>query len=318
MNNRTSNRPPMTAILTISLNPAVDFSGEAHSVRHTRKVRTVNERYDPGGGGINVARVIATLGGEAEALFVAGGEIGSLLDRRLQQEGIRRRLIPIAGQTRISFTVREQSTGLEYRFVPKGPAARADELEPCVDAVAAHEGDYVVASGSLPAGAPPDVYARMAESAAARGARFVLDSSGDGLRTTLQQSRVFLVKPSIGELEQFVGQKLDEDGVRQAAVDLVTRGAAELVAVTLGAEGALLASAKGILRVPALHVRVRSAVGAGDSFLAAMTWGLSQGKALEDAFRLGIAAGAAAVMTPGTELCRRDDVLELYRCLSRQ
>lgn len=305
----------MTQILTITLNPAVDLSSVAPAVRHTRKIRTTDERCDPGGGGINVARVIAALGGEAEAVFLAGGEIGSLLGRLLRDEGICCHAVPIAGQTRIGFSVREQDTGLEYRFVPKGPKVSDDELQPILDIVGNHQADYVVVSGSLPAGAPADIYARMAELTAARGARFVLDSSGEGLRTTLERSRVFLVKPSLGELEQLVGKKLDEDGVRRAAADLVERGAAELVAATMGIEGAVLASAEGIVRVPAIHVSVRSAVGAGDSFLAAMTWAVSQGWTTEDAFRFGIAAGAAAVMTPGTELCRNADVNPLYQRL---
>ena len=154
-----------------------------------------------------------------------------------------------------------------------------DELQPCLDAAASHGGSYVVASGSLPAGVPGDTYAQMADSTAAKGVRFVLDSSGAGLQTTLEKSRVFLVKPSLGELEKLVGRKLDENGARQAAADIVARGAAEIVAVTMGADGALLATSGGVLRVPAITVRVRSAVGAGDSFLGAMVWALSQGKA---------------------------------------
>lgn len=303
---------PMSQILTITLNPTVDISSQAEVVRPTRKTRTSNTRYDPGGGGINVARVIATLGGDVEAIFLAGGEIGSLLDRLLGDEGIRRRLFPIAGQTRIGIVVHEQTTGLEYRFVAEGPAVQRDELQPCFDAVASHGGSYVVASGSLPAGAPGDTYAQMADSTTAKGARFVLDSSGAGLQTTLDKSRVFLVKPSLGELEKLVGRKLDEDGVRKAATDIVARGAAEIVAVTMGVDGALLATSSGVLRVPAIPVRVRSAVGAGDSFLGAMVWALSQGKATEEAFRFGVAAGAAKVMTPGTKPCKRSDVLDLF------
>lgn len=302
----------MNRILTIALNPAVDLSNETEAVHHTRKVRTFNERYDPGGGGINVARVVTRLGGAAEAFFAAGGEIGEMLERLLREEGIACRRLPIHGQTRIGYTVRERATGLEYRFVPKGPAMLPTELEPCVDAVAGHEGGFVVASGSLPAGAPPGIYARLAVAAAARGARFILDSSGDGLRETLAGARLFLVKPSLGELEELTGHRLDEAGVYRAAAQIVDRGAAELVAVTMGIEGAVLASAQGILRLPALHVSSRSAVGAGDSFLAAMTWAISEEWTIRDAFRFAIAAGAAAVMTPGTELCRRDDVFQLF------
>lgn len=302
----------MTQILTITLNPTVDISSQAEVVRPTRKTRTSNTRYDAGGGGINVARVIATLGGDAEAIFLAGGEIGMLLDRLLGDEGIRRRFFPITGQTRIGVVVQEQTTGLEYRFVAEGPTVQSDELQPCLNAALTHGGSYVVASGSLPAGVPDDTYARIAHATASRGARFVLDSSGAGLQATLEKSRVFLVKPSLGELEKLVGQKLNEDGVRRAAADIVARGAAEIVAVTMGPDGALLATSGGVLRVPAIPVRVRSAVGAGDSFLGAMIWSLSEGKSPEEAFRLGVAAGAAKVMTPGTKLCKRSDVLDLF------
>lgn len=306
----------MKPILTISLNPAVDLSSETEKVQHTRKVRTFDERYDPGGGGINVARVVRRLGGEVEAVFGAGGELGAMLERLLLEEGTPCRRLPFSGQTRLGYTVRERSTGLEYRFVPKGPAVRPDELEPFVAAVANHDGDYVVASGSLPQGAPPDIYARMADAAARRGARFVLDSSGEGLSETLGRSRVFIVKPSLGELEALVGGKLDEAGVYRAAAGLVERGAADMVAVTLGIEGAVLASAEGVIRMRAIHVITRSAVGAGDSFLAGMIWALSQNRSTEDAFRFGIAAGAGAVMTPGTELCRPEDVFDLYEHLN--
>ncbi|PWW01452.1 6-phosphofructokinase [Hoeflea marina] len=306
----------MSRILTITLNPAVDISGDTDVVTPTRKVRTSGTRHDPGGGGINVARVIAELGGDAEAVFLAGGEIGPLLDRLLAEEGLRRRLFPIAGQTRVDFVVQERKTGLEYRLVAAGPAVGPDELEPCFQAIASHIGGYVVASGSLPDGAPSDTYVRMAELAAASGSRFVLDTSGEGLQAALERSRIFLVKPSLGELEKLVGRQLDDDGAGRAAAGIVARGAAEMVAVTMGADGALLATSTGLLRVPPIHVRVRSAVGAGDSFLGAMVWALSEGKAVGEAFRFGVAAGAAAVMTPGTELCRRGDVIELFEMLN--
>jgi 6-phosphofructokinase 2 len=308
----------LAEILTITLNPTIDVSSEAESVRPTRKTRTVNTQYSPGGGGLNVARVITALGGEVDAVYLAGGEIGALLARLLALEGFHHQSVPIAGQTRIGYMVRERSTGLEYRFIPTGPPVDAQELEQCIQAVQAHRGRYVVASGSLPEGIPADTYARIAQIAAARGARFVLDSSGVGLKTALEKSKVFLMKPSFGELEQLVGRKLSQIDAGEAAAGIVARGAAEFVAVTLGADGALLASAGGVIRLPAIHVRVRSAVGAGDSFLGAMVWAISQGKPVADAFRLGVAAGAAAAMTPGTKLCERSDVFDLYQRIGGQ
>lgn len=301
----------MARILTITLNPAVDVSSETELVRPTHKVRTSKTRYDPGGGGINVARVITALGGDVAACFLAGGEAGELLARLLRAERVPGRLVRGEGSTRISFMVRETSTGLEYRFVPEGPEVTPEELQTCLDVIGSHDARYVVASGSLPKGVPVDIYARMAKLAAGRGARFVLDSSGAGLRATLEHAQLFLVKPSIGELEEFAGRKLDEAGVRQEACAIVARGAAQMVAVTMGADGALLASAQGVSRIPGLKVATCSALGAGDSFLGAMVWALSEGSTAEAAVKLGVAAGAAAVMRPGFELCDHDDVLKL-------
>lgn len=300
------------SILTITLNPTIDMTSETDLVRPTHKIRTSNERSDPGGGGINVARVVAELGGDVEALFLAGGATGALLDDLLERGNIRRRRFAIAASTRVSFTVHERKSGLEYRFVPAGPAVTAAEIAPCLEAVGVSDAAYIVASGSLPDGAPADVLLRMADVTARRGARFVLDTSGEALRLALERARVFLVKPSRGELESVVGHSLDEQGICEVALDLVRRERATMVAVTLGASGVVFADAEGVVRLPALHVPVRSAVGAGDSFLAAMTLALAEGRSAREALRFGIAAGAAAVLTPGTGLCRREDVMRLH------
>ncbi|WP_159592380.1 1-phosphofructokinase family hexose kinase [Chelativorans xinjiangense] len=302
----------MSSILTVTLNPTIDLFGEVEVVRPIRKMRMSEQQYDPGGGGINVARVIIEIGGDAETVFLGGGATGAWLDALLARDGIQRRMVPIVGETRVAFAVQERGSGFDYRFVPPGPAVSAEEAETCLDIVRARQAGYVVASGSLPADTPPDIYARMAQIVVEKGGRFVLDSSGEGLCVTLERSRVFLVKPSLGELGQLVGHELDEQGAREAAVGLVKRGAAEMVAVTMGAQGALLATADEVLRMPTPRVKVRSAIGAGDSFLGAMVWALSSGWAVKGAFHLGIAAGAAAVLTPGTKLCRREDIRALY------
>ncbi|APH70106.1 1-phosphofructokinase family hexose kinase [Aquibium oceanicum] len=305
----------MPQVLTLTLNPTIDVSGEAEAVRPIRKVRTSGTRFDPGGGGINVARVVTLLGGDAEAVYLGGGEVGEILDRLLAEKGVRTHKIAIEGQTRLGFIVHEHSTGLEYRFVPEGAPVAAASLREAFDYVRSHPAEYVVGSGSLPEGAPVDFYAELAADVAARGGRFVVDTSGPALRATLEKATVFLAKPSLGELEEVAGRKLDAESAGEAAAEIVARGAAELVAVTLGPDGAILASRSGITRLPTIPVRVRSATGAGDSFLAAMVCAFLEGRSEDEAFRFGIAAGAAAAMTPGTELCRRQDVFDLYeRC----
>ncbi|MCM2397970.1 1-phosphofructokinase family hexose kinase [Rhizobium sp. S95] len=302
----------MSKILSIALNPAIDISSDADEVRHTHKTRTHNQRQHAGGGGINVARIIVELGGHCELLYLSGGATGELLETMLRPLGIRQHVMKIHDPVRVAYNVHELSTNLEYRFVPEGPLVSEAELAPVFDLLETTDADYVVASGSLPRGVPMDTYLRMAEIAQRKGQRFVLDTSGDALRETLASCHVFLVKPSLGELEGLVGRKLDHESVGPAAQEVIHRGAAQYIAVTLGADGAVLVSSDSITRVPAIKVTVQSAVGAGDSFVAGMTWSLSKGRDIVDAFRLGMAAGAAAVMTSGTELCRQKDILSLY------
>lgn len=302
----------MKPILTLTLNPSVDGSAETDVVRHTHKIRTSNERYDPGGGGINVARVIEELGARACAVYAAGGATGGVLDTLVSARGIAFERIPIHDDTRISHVVYERTSGKEYRFVPEGPLLRESECSGVLDAIARHDVDWIVASGSLPRGTQPGFYGEIADIAARKGAKLVLDTSGPALADTLAHGGVHLVKPSHGELEKALGRELpDAEAIGAAAMAFVEAGKADLVAVTLGHEGAILASRAGVLRRAVPQVEVRSAVGAGDSFVAGMTYGLATGLSPQAAFVLGMAAGTAAVLTPGTELCKRADVERL-------
>lgn len=308
----TSETGPMTKVLCIALNPTIDISCDTVRVQSMHKTRTTNQRQDPGGGGVNVARVVAELGGDPELVYFSGGATGVLLDAFLKETGIALHRYPISNPVRMAFAVHEETSGIEYRFVPEGPEVTDAELQPILDFLAQTEADYVVVSGSLPRGISNDTYARMGAIVADRGARFVVDTSGPALKAALDRCGVFLFKPSLGELEKLAGRSLDEEGVRSFAQELVGKGAAENITVTLGTKGALLVNSSQILRVPALHVSAKSAVGAGDSFVGAMVWSLIEGNSIEEAFRLGVSAGAATALTSGTELCRSSDVLALY------
>jgi len=300
-------------ILTLTLNPTVDVASDAPSVQPIRKIRTSNETFDPGGGGVNVSRVLHELGGDTLAVVLAGGVSGNLLVELLAEGGVPHQAIPIAGRTRMSHTVHDLGSGQEYRFVPEGPALDAAACQAALAALEQAEAGWVIASGSLPPGAPADFYARAAAIAARRGQRFVLDTSGAPLRAALG-SGLALIKPSRREFETLVGQPLPDAAAQDAAaLDLVRQGAAGLIAVTLGHEGALLAEPDGVLRLPALDVPVLGAVGAGDSFLAAMVLALTRGEGPREAFAWGMAAGAAAVTQRGTAHPRREDVVALRR-----
>lgn len=302
----------MKSIATLTLNPAIDGACEAQKVGPTHKIRTRNDRYNPGGGGINVARVVQRLGGKALAVYMAGGATGGVMDSLLDDHQIDRRRIDIAGHTRISLNVHERTSGLEYRFVPEGPEVSAAEVQACIDAVNDISCDYLVISGSLPRGIPIDLYARLAVMAAKRGARVVLDTSGPALGTALKGGNIFLVKPSRGEMEKLVSRPLPIiSDIENAAIDLIQAERCENIVVTLGHEGAVLVHKGGAFRLPALPVNTSSAVGAGDSFVGGMVFALASGSSMDEAFRLGLAAATATVLSPGTDLCQKSDVKRL-------
>lgn len=303
----------MMNITTVTMNPALDVSFEVDRLFHTSKMRGGNERHAPGGGGINVARVFSRLGGNARCHYLAGGATGAALHWVLDEHQIANKRIETRGETRVSTSVFERESGREYRFVTDGPEISEAEWQACEAALAEAKCDYLVASGSLPLGVPDNFYARIAATANERGIRFVLDSSGRGLAGGLSGGGVFLVKPSVGELRALTGQELeDEEGIAAAARAIVERGEAQHVAVTMGRDGAILASADGVIRRAAIPVETASAVGAGDSCVAAMVYAFACGRAPADAFAFGLAAGAAAVLTPGTDLARAEDIRRLY------
>ncbi|BBC71208.1 1-phosphofructokinase [Altererythrobacter sp. B11] len=303
----------MPTIATLTMNPTIDVAYEVDQVRPTHKMRGHKANYDPGGGGINVARVFGRLGGNANCHYLSGGAAGAMLDILLDQRCFARKPIRIAGNTRIATNIYERSTGQEFRFVPPGPEVTAAECAACLAALAETEGEFLVASGSLPPGVPADFYAQVGAVARARGVRLVLDSSGDALRGGLEAGGVYLVKPSESELAGLVGRDLNSHAeITAAASEIIAAGQAELVAVTLGEEGGLLVSSSGALFLPAIRVETKSATGAGDSFLSAMLYRLTVGDAPQDAFRYGMAAGAAAAMTAGTDLCFPEDIDRLF------
>ncbi|WP_434006727.1 hexose kinase [Mycolicibacterium porcinum] len=303
--------PPQ--IVTLTMNPALDITSEADVVRPTDKIRCTGTRYDPGGGGINVARVAHVLGANASAVFLSGGATGRLVSGLVHDAGVPLQEIGIAGSTRESFTVNERSTAKQYRFVLQGPEVTGQEQTRCLAVLrtAAASAQFVVASGSLPPGVPPDWYQRVADLCADIGARFVLDTSGGGL--THVRSGVFLLKPSLRELRECVGEELKTEAAQVAAAeDLIDRGVAQSVLVSLGADGALLVTPTRSWRFVALRVPAGSGVGAGDAMVAALTVGLTRGWSMNDSVRYGIAAGAAMLLTPGTATCSRPDVERFF------
>jgi len=301
--------------VTLTLNPTVDVACDAAGVRPVHKIRTFSETYDPGGGGVNVARVLHELGADVTAVVSCGGVSGQLLEELLIESGVQCRPIHIADRTRICMTVQDVKAGQEYRFVPEGPLLSEPEWQAALAAAEQDDPDWLILSGSLPRGVPEDFYGTVARTASAKGQRVVVDSSGPALRGALGCG-LALIKPSLGEFETLVGRQLRDPAAQEAAaLDLVRSGAADRVAVTFGRDGALLATKDGVWREPPLNVPVRGAVGAGDSFLAAMVLSLARGDTPTQALAWGSAAGAAAVMNTGTAHPVRGQIEALYRTL---
>ncbi|MEZ5702767.1 MAG: 1-phosphofructokinase family hexose kinase [Burkholderiaceae bacterium] len=303
--------PP--SVLCLTMNPSVDLATDTPRVLPTHKLRCGETLHDAGGGGINVARVLTRLGGQCRSLCPAGGPAGHWLETRMAQDGLHNTTIPIAQETRVSFCVHETETGQEFRFVMPGPHLAAHEWQACLDHLSQLDPfpDYLVASGSLPPGVPTDFYARLARLCRQRGARLVLDCSGEPLAAALAEG-VYLCKPNLKELGTLTAQALQTPAQWEAAAwHCVETGQAEVVALTLGHLGAVLVAREGLWRAEPLHIPVASAVGAGDSFVGGLLWGLQQGLPLSESFAWGVAAGSAALMSVTTGLSRKEDAQRL-------
>lgn len=303
----------MPEILTLTLNPAIDKSSSVEHVVPEHKLRCAPPRFDPGGGGINVARVLHRLGGETRALFPSGGRSGQMLQELLEAEGIPISTSPVAAMTRENFTVYDESSGQQYRFGMPGAALQAHELDACLESLRQFQPDYLVISGSLPPDTSANAYRRAIRIGREIGAKVVLDTSGKALSEALDGEGVYLLKPNMRELGALAGQPIrDAAQQRQAARALIDQGKAEVVVVSLGGAGALLVTEEQARQYRTPTVPIRSTVGAGDSMVGGIVLGLAQGKSLPDAVLYGIAAGSATVMSDGTQLCDPQDVARLY------
>ena len=306
----------MRKVVTLTLNPALDVATRIHSVAPEIKLRCAAPSFHPGGGGINVSRAIRFLGGDSSAVYAAGGHNGTMLTRLLNEEGIVNRPVDIAGITRENVVVYEESTGLQYRFTMPGPVLSADEWIACLEALFDLEPAYIVASGSLPQGVPVEFYGEITRYAREYSIRVILDTAGDALNRAIGKG-VYLLKPNLRELERFAGEALtSETQISEAGQRLIAEGLAEVMVVSLGAAGAALITSADCRFLRAPIVPILSKVGAGDSMVGGIVLGLARGFDLIDAARLGVAAGSAAVMTAGTELCREDDAWRLYEEVS--
>lgn len=301
-------------ILTITLNPALDLESAVPQVRPGPKLRLSPPRAHPGGGGVNVARAITILGGEVRALALLGGATGAVLRAMIAEEIPDLVAFEVPGETRQSLTVHEQDSGREYRFVLPGadwPETRTPELLAAI-AAAAPSG-FAVLSGSQPPGMSAAFPAMLAGRLGSELA-LVVDTSGPALAALLKTGGAVpeVLRLDAAEAEAVAGTALPRAADTAAfARALLVRGVAREVIIARGADGSVLVDGEGALHCVPPPVTVNSRVGAGDSFVAGFVLARARGEGRAEALRLGTAAASAAVMTPGTELCRAADVARL-------
>ena len=301
-------------IISLAMNPSIDKSASVERVIVERKLYCKMPTYEPGGGGVNVSRAIKKLGGESKLLYPSGGIAGQSLNDLLEKEKIGHQPILIKGTTRENVIIFEESTTMQYRFGMPGPVLSGEEWQKCLDELESCDPkpDYIVASGSLPSGVPVDFYARVARIGKEKGVKVIVDAPSENLKPALREG-VYLIKPNIREFKELFNDEIKEEPqIKEKAREISKSGQSEIVVVSLGAAGIIAAFDGGVEHIVPPTVPIISKVGAGDSMVAGIVLSLAKDMSIYEAVRFGVAAGTAAVMTPGTELCRREDTERLY------
>ena len=299
----------MKTIATLTFSPSLDSATSTGSIYPEGKLRCVQPRFEPGGGGINVARAIHMLGGQACAIYPAGGPTGQHLNQLLRDEGVAIEVVTTHDWTRQNLHVLALDKGEQYRFVMPGATLLSEELHGLRQKVAAlPAGSLLVISGSLPPGMDVADLVDLLVFARQNHLHCVLDSSGPALAAGVAEGGLLLIKPNRKELAALTGQSLETlADVVSAARGLVERGASHYVVVSLGAEGAIAVSRDGAVRATSPQVTPLSTVGAGDSMVAALTLKLAERATLDEMLAAGVAAGTAATLRQGTQLCDPKD-----------
>jgi len=307
----------MTGILTITLNPAIDKSTSIAALVPEKKLRCSFPCFEPGGGGVNVARAIKKLGGEATACYLAGGYTGIFYTRLLEEEGVSTLVTGISGHTRENLVVADRSTGLQYRFGMPGPSITGKEWLSLLEKIEKTEDpSFIVASGSVPEGVPPDIFSRIGKIARQKKAKYIVDTSGVPLQYAAGEE-VYFLKPNLSELCSLAGKDelCSNEEIITTARGLLQKGNIKALVISMGAAGALLVTNSTQLQITPPAVKRISTVGAGDSMVAGIVYSLDKGRSFEEAVKYGVACGTAATLNPGTGLCRKEDADRLYQSL---
>jgi 6-phosphofructokinase 2 len=309
----------MSKIITLTLSPSVDKSTMIDSLEPEKKLKCTTPKLEPGGGGINIARVLKELKTDAIAVFPSGGNMGKLFNELLEKEKVPALIINTKHETRENFVVQDKSTGQQFRFVMPANKLAKSEWNACLEAIKNIDDiSFIVVSGSLPPGVPLTILEELAEISKRKKAKFIVDTSGPALKN-IMTSDVFLLKPNLTELAYLSGRKtMTASDAEQAAKDILALGKCEIMIISLGSQGALLVTKNQSFTVKPPTVLVKSTVGAGDSMVAGIVHALSTGMNLKNALEFSVACGTAATMNYGTSLCHKKDVESLFKEISNR
>ncbi|UFH36095.1 1-phosphofructokinase family hexose kinase [Flavobacterium acetivorans] len=303
------------AIVTLTVSPALDKSAHFSGLVAEQKIRCHSALFDAGGGGINVSKAISKLGGNSLAVLTSGGATGEMLKDLLKRDSIPFEAIETKTWTRENFVAVDDHTNSQYRFVFPAPAVSVNEKQRIITTIQELKFKYLVISGGLSEGLEVDFYKQIAEMAKDNNSKLIVDTTGEALKKVLEAG-VYLIKPNVGELAKLIGvERLEMEEVKDTAKQIIAKGGAEIVVVSLGPQGAVLVTKDNYEFVPAPHVVKKSTVGAGDSMVGGMVWALSQNKSLKEVIRWGVACGSAATMNEGTQLFKTEDAKRLFEWL---
>jgi 6-phosphofructokinase 2 len=298
-------------IYTVTLNPALDRAIEVEQLRNDDANRIESEKHYAGGKGIDGSRVIQVLGGKSVALGFVGGFSGMELEQRLLRQGVVCDFVETRGETRTNILIYVRSNKTYTTLNARGPEVNEVETAELLDKIRGlSDAKYLVVSGSVPLGVGPDIYREIVTIARGKGAITALDADGEVMKRGIEAGPT-IIKPNLHELSRLMGREITEVGGALSAADELRKRGIDIIIVSMGPHGALLVTDGVRLHGIPPKINVGSAVGAGDSLLAAVILAHSRGEGPAECLRLGIAAGAAASLTQGTELCSEKDVREI-------
>lgn len=300
-------------IVTVTVNPCIDKSTTIPALMPEKKLRCSTPVLEPGGGGINVARAITKLGGNAVAVYLSGGYNGNLITQLLEQENVKAVPVGIKNDTRENTVILDVAANLQYRFCMPGPQVEEAEWKQCLHVLdEITDTGYLIASGSLPPGMPGDFFAILARHAKNNNAKMVVDAPGAALKNALDEG-VYLCKPNMAELCDYAGtDRLSIDDAAEVCKEIVNTNKSEIVMLSMGEAGALLVTKQLFKHICPPEVKRKSTVGAGDSMTAGMIISLAKGMDVFNAAQYAVASGTAATMNAGTQLCNLSDANMLY------